>query len=250
MDHMMPGMDGVEAMKRIRSEQAKAKKIVPIIAFTANAVSSAREMFRKEGFDGFVSKPVDRVELERVIKHVLPAGLVVTDNSTVNATFVKNETPPAAPAEKGVIEKLASVGVDVQKGLYYSQNDREFYISLLMQYLKESDKKKTLMDEALKKGDLASYAIQAHSIKSTSKMIGALDLSECARLLEEAGKGGDREYIEANMEEMLKMYDGVLDILRSTNEQSASEPVADAADEDDDILEFGPSGDAGEGGEA
>lgn len=249
MDHMMPGMDGVEAMKRIRSEQAKAKKIVPIIAFTANAVSSAREMFRKEGFDGFVSKPVDRVELERVIKHVLPAGLVVTDNSTVNATFVKTETSNA-PAEKGVIEKLASIGVDVQKGLYYSQNDREFYISLLMQYLKESDKKKTLMDEALEKGDLSSYAIQAHSIKSTSKMIGAIDLSERARLLEEAGKGGDREYIDANMEEMLKMYDRVLDMLRSTNEQSASEPVADAADEDDDILEFGPSGDAGEGGEA
>ena len=74
MDHMMPVMDGIEAMKRIRSDQSRGKIITPIIAFTANAVSTAREMFKREGFDGFVSKPVDRIELERVMKRVLPAG--------------------------------------------------------------------------------------------------------------------------------------------------------------------------------
>ncbi len=250
MDHMMPGMDGVEAMKRIRSEQAKAKKIVPIIAFTANAVSSAREMFRQEGFDGFVSKPVDRVELERVMKHVLPANLVVvTDSEKVTAPLPKPEVV-AAPAEKGVVERLAAIGVDVQKGLYYSQNDREFYISLLMQYLRESEKKKNLMSEALEKEDLGAYAVQAHSIKSTSKMIGALKLSESARLLEEAGKKGDREYIDDNHADMLALYESVLDVLRIGNENAESDAPDSEAEEDNDILEFGPSGDTEEGGNA
>ncbi len=252
MDHMMPGMDGVEAMKRIRSEQAKVKKIVPIIAFTANAVSSAREMFRQEGFDGFVSKPVDRVELERVIKHVLPANLVsVTDTKKQEAVPEKVQTSNAAPALKGVVERLASIGVDTQKGLYYSQNDKEFYISLLMQYLKESEKKKALMIEALDKNDLAAYAIQAHSIKSTSKMIGAMKLSESARLLEAAGKGGDRKYIDANQDDMLKMYESVLDILKEESAESSDNAIEQpASEEDDDILEFGPSGDEEKGGNA
>ncbi len=70
MDHMMPGMDGVEAMKRIRAAAAEMKKDIIVIALTANAVSGAREMFMKEGFDGFIAKPVDRPEFERVMQQV------------------------------------------------------------------------------------------------------------------------------------------------------------------------------------
>ena len=141
--------------------------------------------------------------------------------------------------------------MDTEKGLYYSQNDRDFYISLLMQYLKESDKKKAVMKESLEKGDLAAYAIQAHSIKSTSKMIGALKLSESARLLEEAGKAKDRKYIDANQGSMLVLYDRVLDVLRKENGTSPAEPeYASEAEDDDDILEFGPSEADGEGGDA
>ena len=253
MDHMMPGMDGVEAMKRIRSDLARNKKSVPIIAFTANAVSSAKEMFRQEGFDGFVSKPVDRVELERVLKHVLPASYQVIDAEPEDN---EAKTGPAYDAGKAehekesetndVISRLVSYGVDVNKGLYYSQNDREFYISLLAQYAKESPVKKNLMKKSLDENDLAAYAIQVHSIKSTSKMIGAMQLSEAARELEEAGKKNDREYIDANHEAMLVMYDRILSILPAAVDESVADEVS--ASSDDDILEFGPMGE--EGGEA
>ncbi len=76
MDHMMPEMDGIEAMKRIRQLEKQQGKEVVIIALTANAVSGAREMFLQEGFDGFISKPINMKDFERVMKRVLPAAVL------------------------------------------------------------------------------------------------------------------------------------------------------------------------------
>ena len=71
MDHMMPEMDGVETMHRIRTVMEEHGTDAIIIALTANAVSGAREMFVAEGFDGFVAKPIERMELERVLRALL-----------------------------------------------------------------------------------------------------------------------------------------------------------------------------------
>ncbi len=76
MDHMMAGMDGVEAMKKIRSDVSGLNSLVPVIALTANAMSSAKQMFMAEGFDGFVSKPIELESLERVMKKVLPKEVI------------------------------------------------------------------------------------------------------------------------------------------------------------------------------
>ena len=72
MDHMMPEMDGVEAMKRIRDLAKKKREDIVIVALTANAVSGAKEMFFQEGFDGFIAKPINISDFERVMKRVLP----------------------------------------------------------------------------------------------------------------------------------------------------------------------------------
>ena len=71
MDHMMPEMDGVEAMKRIRKTAEDLYRKVSIIVLTANVVSGAKEMFIKEGFDGFISKPIITADFERVMVQVL-----------------------------------------------------------------------------------------------------------------------------------------------------------------------------------
>ncbi len=74
MDHMMPEMDGVEAMKLIRNAAAQKRKDVKVIALTANAISGAKDMFYKEGFDGFISKPIYVKDFERVMNKVLSEG--------------------------------------------------------------------------------------------------------------------------------------------------------------------------------
>jgi CheY-like chemotaxis protein len=68
---MMPEMDGVEAMKRLKEEARRQGRGIIVVALTANAVSGAREMFLKEGFDGFIAKPIDVAEFERVMRRVL-----------------------------------------------------------------------------------------------------------------------------------------------------------------------------------
>ncbi len=74
MDHMMPEMDGVEAMKLIKKEAREMSREVVVIALTANAVSGAREMFLREGFDGFISKPINMADFDRVMLRVLPGS--------------------------------------------------------------------------------------------------------------------------------------------------------------------------------
>ena len=75
MDHMMPEMDGVEAMKQIKAAAADLDRKVKIVALTANAVSGAREMFIQEGFDGFIAKPINTADFERVMLRVLPESV-------------------------------------------------------------------------------------------------------------------------------------------------------------------------------
>ena len=122
MDHMMPGMDGVEAAKRIRAE-AQNKKSVSIVAFTANLVSTAREMFVREGFEGFVGKPIDLTELERTLKKVLPASVISYSDAPlkpVSKLFVRSKSSHGSvsnvskPVSKPVSES-APVTEEVQK---------------------------------------------------------------------------------------------------------------------------------------
>ena len=72
MDHMMPEMDGVETVYRIREMQEEYYQKLPIIALTANAVSGAREMFLKEGFQDFLAKPIDTSALDKILNRWLP----------------------------------------------------------------------------------------------------------------------------------------------------------------------------------
>ena len=98
MDHMMPGMDGVETVHRIR-KLPLAKEPV-IVALTANAVSGAREMFLSEGFDEFLSKPIESPELERVLKKMLPASLIVYEDMHMNLRTEDAEEDSASGNEE------------------------------------------------------------------------------------------------------------------------------------------------------
>lgn len=84
MDHMMPEMDGVETVRRIREMDGEYYKNVPIIALTANAVSGAREMFLNEGFQDFLAKPIDIAMLERILKLWLPKDLLMQKEEKVD----------------------------------------------------------------------------------------------------------------------------------------------------------------------
>ena len=210
MDHMMSGMDGVEAMKRIRTDVAGLNGSVPVIALTANAMSSAKQMFLSEGFDGFVSKPIEIEELERILKQVLPKSAI----SFVDADGLVESLPdepeeiakPEPVKEKDFITELRKCGIDTEAGLKYCVGDRDFYKSLLMQYATESADKIASMKKYYIVRDWHNYEILVHALKSTSKMIGVTGLSEKAKALEKAAKENEESFILQNHEATIRDY--------------------------------------------
>ncbi|SCW50487.1 Signal transduction histidine kinase [Ruminococcaceae bacterium YRB3002] len=238
MDHMMSGMDGVEAMKRIRSGRSVTGKDAPIVALTSNAMSSAKQMFLSVGFDGFVSKPIEREELERVLKAVLPKNMITYEDEEGAVIETEPEAIETAAEEKAtdLLTMLRDAGVDTAKGIEYCQDDEEFYRELVMQFYSESAEKKSAIENAFASGDYKEYEIYVHALKSTAKMIGASVLSDMAKDLEMAAKRDDADFIQANHAGAMKEYKQITDVI-----------AVFAVDDDDDqeILEFAPDPEPG-----
>ena len=239
MDHMMPEMDGVEAMKRIRSSIGKKERETAIIALTANAVSGAREMFLAEGFDGFVAKPIEITELERVLRRVLPKSAFAAPPAEAGAEDKKQETPARAPAAQNELFRLLEgAGVRTGDGMRYCRGDEGFYRMLLGEYAQNAGEKSRQMQRSFASGDWKNYAVLVHALKSTSRMIGADELSALAEQLEAAAKKGNAETIAQHHAQLLAMSDALEDAIRAGL-------GGDAGEAEEEVLEFYPEGEEG-----
>ncbi len=260
MDHMMPEMDGIEAMKHIRSNAGNKSKEQTIIALTANAVSSAREMFLKEGFDEFVPKPIENADLERVLRRVLPKSSIVElegekarerkddifyDAAADTADFERHE------AEVGEsFAKLMNAGIDTLSGMKYCQNDSDFYVTLLKNYALDFDNKAPELRSLYEEKNWHDYSIRVHALKSASKMIGHDELSEIASRLEDSAKASNGQAVETEHSNMMAIYTNVVSTIRQTYKMPAAvdapEKVvtvsenAASDDEEYEVLEFKP----------
>lgn len=222
LDHMMPEMDGVETLKRLRHLFAESGKTATIIAFTANAVSGAREMFFQEGFDEFVSKPIEMVELERVLRNVLPKPAVQyvdKDHETGQreerqdggSSEGKQESSSSGKKKSYLLEK---VGIHTENGLQYCLNNAAFYDELLLKFSSDADSKQAEIDRFFKEKDWENYCIMVHALKSTARMIGADDFSNRAKNLEDAAKNRDEGYIRLHHEKLLLKYHETVQCIR------------------------------------
>ncbi len=245
LDHMMPEMDGVETLKRLRRLHPDALEPLTVIAFTANAVSGAREMFLQEGFDEFISKPIEDLELERVLRKVLPKSSIVFEDEKDVKMPEKPENPETGVgATEGEPENrppednmalLESIGVNTRSGMRYSRGDKEFYVELLVKFARDEAQKASEMNDYFQKEDLENYRIRVHALKSSAKMIGADSLSEMAKSAEYAARDGDADYIKAHHEELIAQYHGlaqrVLEIFDLSGEDGAGQAApADGAE--------------------
>ncbi len=207
MDHMMPEMDGVETMQRIRNKVGSYYRNVPIIALTANAVAGAREMLMAEGFNDFLEKPVERSVLERVLKrNITPEKIVSIDEYNDYMERKEEEDELQKQMENvSAFDLLAAEGLDIQKGILYC-NGREQYIQVLQGYCEECDDSGLLADQLFIKEDWKNYTIAVHGMKSAMRSIGAMELSELAKQLEFAGKEGRIDYIKDHHAELMEKY--------------------------------------------
>ncbi|MGN1103043.1 MAG: response regulator, partial [Huintestinicola sp.] len=203
MDHMMPEVDGVETTHIIRRLIAGYEN-VPIIALTANAVGGTKEMFLEEGMNDFVAKPIEVTDIVSMIRKWLPNEKIIpvfaektqeSDNESEN----KDSVP--------VIE-----GLNTERAVSLLGSEK-LYMQILKEYYLYIDKRAAIITAAIEKGDIKSYTIEVHSLKSTSKQIGADALAELAARLEKAGNELDIDLILAKTSDLMAHYLRYKDIL-------------------------------------
>ena len=235
LDHMMPEMTGVGTLKRLRKIHTDCGRGLTVIAFTANAVSGAREMFLEEGFDEFVSKPVEHSELEHVLRKVLPKSAITWVDENIE-NIKKGDKNFEKDSRHEVVQ------INTKSALAYCKNDMNFYQELLHKFVVDADKKKSEIDHYFKREDYDNYRIVIHALKSTAKMIGADALSELAQELEAAVQNKDIGYVREYHEEMLLEYSRVVDRISETldgKKNDTDKPIAknEAEISGDELLE-------------
>ncbi|MDD3413888.1 MAG: ATP-binding protein [Lachnospiraceae bacterium] len=198
MDHMMPGMDGVETVKEIRSLAGERFKNLPIVALSANALSGAREMFEKSGFQGFLAKPMNLQELD----HVLVKYLAVKRPPEMPIRVIKKSD------KKTVLNFIKGVHTDI--GMKYAGMDLDIYHTILKTYYPDMTERLVELEHIFAKKDLKLFATYAHAMKSASASVGAIEISELAKILEFAGKEENVSTIEEKLQEFINKFREVL----------------------------------------
>ena len=206
MDHMMPGMDGVEAAGIIRKMEGEYYQKLPIIALTANVANGARELFLSSGFDDFLAKPIELPALDRILRNFLPNEYMQSISKTSYTKGDRRGTDDSQPKE--------NVLLDFEKGISGVGGDAGTYREILSLYAEESEEKIRQIDGMLEREDLPNYVIEVHGLKSASRSVGALGLSELAKEMEEAGKAGDIDTLKKKNGELLKLYHEVSEAAR------------------------------------
>jgi len=211
MDHMMPEMDGIETVDRIRALGTEYAKKIPIIALTANAIKGTEDMFFEHDFQAFITKPIDVMEMDSVLKKW------VRDDK--HEEVVINEELSEADL---LIEKLVIdiPGVDTKKGLSLYGGAKKIYLPMLNSYAHNTPK---VLDKlrSVSAENLRDYVITVHGLKGTSAALGAEHIRALALELENLSRAGnlqavlekndkliaDTEAVVANVKEWLDKND-------------------------------------------
>lgn len=239
LDHMMPELDGIETLRKMREIPDFKNADTPVIALTANAISGAREMYLAEGFRDFLTKPIDPDKLEKTIGKYLPEELI---------TKTTEEMPEAIEAREQIVgirhEETERTELPEIEGVYWEialsmLRNRSLLKATVEEFIAFADDQKETLSERF--GKLAGagaaeeaeafrqYRIQIHSMKTNAAMIGAVGLAEIGKMLEQAARDENRNWINQMTDYFLQKWEELADRLRThfgrTRENRSVEPV-------------------------
>ncbi len=206
MDHMMPGMNGIETLEKLKETEQNKNADTPIIMLTANALSGMKEMYLEKGFHDYLSKPVDGNKLERRVKKYLPPEKTVLLQEDEQENVVLEE----GQITESVMERLKKQiqELDVKKAMDYCAGSEEFYVECLKEF--SGNGRKDTIQKLYEEQDWNGYTIQVHALKSASRTLGFEILGNLAEKMEFAAKEQEISYIHENYEELKKVYEYIL----------------------------------------
>ncbi|MBQ7584310.1 MAG: response regulator [Lachnospiraceae bacterium] len=204
IDHMMPVMDGVETLERLRRMPGGDSTVM--VALTANALNGAEAEYKALGFRDFLAKPVEPEKIDDILRKYLPKGMITETKAVVVA---------AKPPENEAAEKRESSSdgiLDTATGLKYCMGNSSFYGEMLDKFASEI--RDGLLEKLYGDKNWEEYRLAIHTVKSTALTIGAVSLSENAKALENAVKTGDISYLDENHPALIKQYREVVEHIR------------------------------------
>ncbi len=210
MDHMMPGMDGIETFEHIKAQKTGKNKTTPVIMLTANALQGAREEYKEKGFAEFVSKPVELSVLNEVLMRFLPEEKIsrVNDgeNSAENSAGYSVENSKGNSATGGKEETLTlpqAEGVDNDYAVRHL-GSTDAVIRVMHQFVLTAAADATelksyydgITENPENKDNINNFRIKVHAMKSSAALFGALQVSGVAAKLEYAARDEDTRQIK------------------------------------------------------
>ena len=235
IDHRMPEMDGLETLAAMKTLEGNLNEGVPCIALTANAGAGARDEYLAAGFDDYLSKPVNGQVLEKMLKTYLPAEkveVVKTETDRMKEadgtgsvesggtkTYGQNEAE--TDEDHGFLESLQ--GIDLDEAIKNS-GSREILRDVVREFRTTIDPKADNIEKFAKEKDFRNYTVAVHALKSSARLIGAMELSKQAAYLEECGNA-------ENLTEIEEKTPGMIALFRSYKENLAA--AADEGPDDD-----------------
>lgn len=225
MDHMMPEMDGIETLDRMKRMEENKSLNAPVIMLTANALTGMKEQYLADGFTDYLSKPIEGRRLEKMLSKYLPQEKVIyevqeseekdevqTVDKTIEEQPVGQQDRPQMVPGGGVEALKACIpDLDTESALMFCGESMDFYLELLKDY---ADRDRiTLLSELYEKADWENYAIEVHALKGTSRTMGLMELGDIAEGLQDAARAKDEEYIRAHHSQMIEQLEFVMDCI-------------------------------------
>jgi len=192
MDHMMPGMDGVETLHRLR-EQDGVNRDTTVIVLTANAVVGVKDFYLGEGFDDYLSKPISGSLLEEMLLKYLPEELVIKREVAKGINVINAKQEGFRPEE--IRNVLETEGIDLAGSLERMNGQKEKYRNLAKRFAALCEERLRLLHEYIRKEDVPAYAALLSEVKQDAEQLGATELTKMIREQEKLGKEGNLSFL-------------------------------------------------------
>ncbi len=233
LDHMMPEMDGVETVQKIRANYDAKWREIPIVALTANAIKGVETMFLEAGMTDCLFKPINTPELEAILQKYLPTKCHIEEIEPPKMpTYTgRKEEPEDAEVQKVAEDAIPEAHIDGPDGMplipgYHIADALEMvggdiheYYELLVEYCSRIEENIQKLCTYLEEHDAKEYTVLVHSLKSSSKLIGNEELAAEAQHLENAGHTQNWDVIASDTETFLNHYEAQQGLLKPLLEQ-------------------------------
>ncbi len=199
IDHMMPNMDGIEMLRELKIHGTEVNKNTPCIVLTANAISGSRRAYMGIGFDDYLSKPIDTVLLESMLQKYIPKELILHPNEEGYVVMEQQSDTTNLNNGDGDTLMLSLFGLNSVEALKNCGSTQLFSQSIKI-FCDDIEEKSKQIEDCTANKEWKNFTVFVHALKSSARLIGAMELSATAAELERAGdnaKKGKEEAIAA-----------------------------------------------------